>query len=801
MSYKSSYLLVLILCLTLVLNVSSARKSRIEPNQRNRGKQSDSGNTGTTGTAPLIDRKPIVSPASSESNLAENNNNANKEENNSSGTLTYTSSQVDDECESDMIGFEIVTGYVFSAPEKIIDSLPGTLMLTECLEACQVNETCSSVNYETGLCVLFSSNADKLPGALTKSQFPVFTIYAQKSCLGVKPCARAWCIDRVQNYKLNGHVKRTVNVNTRRDCLELCLGETEFQCRSANFHRNTHICELSQMDRITLAGSNAFQLHDGVDYLENNCADEPNKLCEFKRLSGRILKTVDSVYQDVSSIDECRDLCLNSAYRCHSYDFGDTGDMVCRLSHHSRATLSDIQDPYLNVPEAATYELSSCYNVSIECRGNDMVARIRTSKLFNGKVYAKGSPKSCSVDVKSSLDFELRMGYSDLECNVRQSGSGRYMNDVVIQHHNMIVTSSDLGLAVTCQYDLTNKTVANEFDLGVTGEIEPALSEEVIVDSPNVMMKITSRDGNDIMRSAEVGDPLALRFEILDIESPFEIFVRELVAMDGGDNAEITLIDSNGCPTDHFIMGPIYKSEQSGKILLSHFDAFKFPSSEVVQFRALVTPCMPTCEPVQCDQEDGSGELKSLISFGRKKRSLNETSSIGEIRVKRTPITATTSTGTVAGSNAKTNHDDMLLVQSIQITDKFGFDKHKQSKSGANGSSETVFMSSNDGHGFCVNAIGLIIASTIFLLAQLAVIAIWTYLYQRRRKSIDANESSSFGSGNASTAALAAAAAAHHHHHHHHHANSSNLSTSSNLSEPLSKLYEGGFSSRHSHQF
>lgn len=53
----------------------------------------------------------------------------------------------------------------------------------------------------------------------------------------------------------------------------------------------------------------------GSDYLENNCAEEPNKLCEFKRLSGRILKTVDSVYQDVSNVDECRELCLNSPYR------------------------------------------------------------------------------------------------------------------------------------------------------------------------------------------------------------------------------------------------------------------------------------------------------------------------------------------------------------------------------------------------------------------------------------------------------------------------------------------------------
>lgn len=74
------------------------------------------------------------------------------------------------------------------------------------------------------------------------------------------------------------------------------------------------------MDRLTLAGSSAFQQSNAradneIDYLENNCAEEPNKLCEFKRLSGKILKTVDSVYQDVPSIDECRELCLSSPYR------------------------------------------------------------------------------------------------------------------------------------------------------------------------------------------------------------------------------------------------------------------------------------------------------------------------------------------------------------------------------------------------------------------------------------------------------------------------------------------------------
>ena len=189
--------------------------------------------------------------------------------------------------------------------------------------------------------------------------------------------------------------------------------------------------------------------------------------------------------------------------------------MVCRLSHHSRATLTEIQDPYLDVPEAATYELSSCYNVSIQCGAANMVARIRTSKLFDGKIYAKGAPNSCAVDVKSALEFEIQMGYNDIDCNVRQNGLGRYLNDVVIQHHDKIVTSSDLGLAVTCQYDMTNKTVSNDVDLDVTADMEPALSEEVVVDSPNVVMKITARDGSDMMRSAEVGDPLSLHFEIM----------------------------------------------------------------------------------------------------------------------------------------------------------------------------------------------------------------------------------------------------------------------------------------------
>ncbi|XP_017060310.1 uncharacterized protein LOC108100781 [Drosophila ficusphila] len=635
-------------------------------------------------------------------------------------------SSVDEDCEPDMIGFELITGFVLSAPSKQLETLPGTLMLTDCLEACQANESCNAVNYETGLCVMFRSTADQLPGSLSRSQYPVFTVYAQKSCFGVRPCSKAWCIDRVQGYRLPERAKASQSVATRRDCIELCLGETEFTCRSANYYAHSGLCELSDMDRITLSDEANIAAYDGADYLENNCAEEPSKLCEFKRVAGRILKTVDSVHQNVQTLDECRDLCLTAPFRCHSYDYNETGELVCRLSHHSRATLTDLSEPYLSIEEAATYEQSACYNVSIDCRSGEMVTKIRTSKLFDGKVYAKGAPKSCAVNVNNSLEFDLKMRYNDLECNVRQSAYGRYMNDIVIQHHDMIVTSSDLGLAVSCQYDLTNKTVVNNVDLGVTGEIESTLSEEIIVDSPNVIMKITARDGSDMKRIAEVGDPLALRFEIVDANSPYEIFVRELVAMDGTDSAEITLIDANGCPTDQYIMSAMQKLAGNRKVLLSQFDAFKFPSSELVQFRALVTPCIPRCEPVICDNDE-NGELKSLLSYGRRKRSvLNGTDGV-ELAIKSERQKRDV-------SHQAAGDENILLVQSIQITDKFAFngaDSPGGSEAGGLDGLAKLQLDLGTKADTCINGYGFIIAGALFLLLQLTVIAVWDNMQKR----------------------------------------------------------------------
>ena len=150
---------------------------------------------------------------------------------------------------------------------------------------------------------------------------------------------------------------------------------------------------------------------------------------------------------------------------------------------------------------------------------------------------------------------------------------------MIIQHHDSVVTSSDLGLALHCQYDLGNKTVSNGLDLEVKGEIQPSLLEEGKVESPTVVMTVTERGGGEV-RAAAVGDPLELHFTILDQDSPYEIFVRELIAKDGNDQNEIVLLDAVGCPTEGRILGPLGRESGASKSLMARFDAFKFPTRD-----------------------------------------------------------------------------------------------------------------------------------------------------------------------------------------------------------------------------
>lgn len=252
---------------------------------------------------------------------------------------------------------------------------------------------------------------------------------------------------------------------------------------------------MSDIDRYSLSQTTPFTVEDSLDFMESQCIPEPNKMCEFKKIEDRLVKTVDALQEGVGSVDECRQLCLSAPFRCHTFDFYEG---VCRLSHHSSVTVTQIEEPYLIMNGSASWERGPCYNVTLDCGANHLVAHLATNKVFNGKVYSRSKPKSCVVDVVNDMNFEISMDYTDPICGVKQAEPGRFTADLVLQHHDQIMTSADLGFALRCSFHLEDQTVAHGIELQVNGQIQSMASESSVVPAPNVTMRITNRSGGDI---------------------------------------------------------------------------------------------------------------------------------------------------------------------------------------------------------------------------------------------------------------------------------------------------------------
>lgn len=88
------------------------------------------------------------------------------------------------ECPTGLLTFELATGFIYkpSGADETLSMMP-TLQLTDCLEYCLQNASCLAINFEMGLCVLLANSAKQNQQNLFASQFPVFTIYAEKKCL------------------------------------------------------------------------------------------------------------------------------------------------------------------------------------------------------------------------------------------------------------------------------------------------------------------------------------------------------------------------------------------------------------------------------------------------------------------------------------------------------------------------------------------------------------------------------------------------------------------------------------------
>ena len=69
--------------------------------------------------------------------------------------------------------------------------------------------------------------------------------------------------------------------------------------RAINWRADSSECDLLSLDRHVMAGRPSFVEDAASTYFEKNCVEDPStkRLCIYETVKGKILKTVDSVYQ------------------------------------------------------------------------------------------------------------------------------------------------------------------------------------------------------------------------------------------------------------------------------------------------------------------------------------------------------------------------------------------------------------------------------------------------------------------------------------------------------------------------
>ena len=89
-------------------------------------------------------------------------------------------------------------------------------------------------------------------------------------------CNKGWAFERVKGFEMKKYSKKSVKLMTREECMQMCLNENDFECRSVNYDYETNECSLSDMDRHTIIYNTPKSKEYGpssgsVDYMENNC--------------------------------------------------------------------------------------------------------------------------------------------------------------------------------------------------------------------------------------------------------------------------------------------------------------------------------------------------------------------------------------------------------------------------------------------------------------------------------------------------------------------------------------------------
>lgn len=93
-------------------------------------------------------------------------------------------------------------------------------------------------------------------------------------------CTKGWAFERVLGFELKGKERKRIQVTNRLSCMQACLSERDFECRSSNYDTETGDCSLSDLDRASIVPTHDMKMRTygpssagSVEYIENNCLE------------------------------------------------------------------------------------------------------------------------------------------------------------------------------------------------------------------------------------------------------------------------------------------------------------------------------------------------------------------------------------------------------------------------------------------------------------------------------------------------------------------------------------------------
>ncbi|CAB3367593.1 Hypothetical predicted protein [Cloeon dipterum] len=246
------------------------------------------------------------------------------------------------QCEDGMFTFEKVTGHFLRSAQQVGLSMAASPGVTlECSQRClESGSDCPAfiLDYAAMKCFKLDRNTQGRGSDLAARDGQS---YFEKICLrgNIRSCqGRAWAFERRPGKELRGHDDAKVGiVQSRRDCMEACLGERRFECRSAEYDAKTSECKLSSEDRRSKPAE-YVDAPPHIEYLENQCIQGDFRGCNFEAVANFYPRYLDLVIPSVSDEMDCERRCY--AYKdfiCRSFSYYPSGNQ-CFLSGDDRAS-------------------------------------------------------------------------------------------------------------------------------------------------------------------------------------------------------------------------------------------------------------------------------------------------------------------------------------------------------------------------------------------------------------------------------------------------------------------------------